>query len=77
MENNGKMMKTDEKSDEKGSFWRDHERSGRPKALFLMGLPGAGKTTVKKDRMSKEFFVPRPLFEAFRLISGQKTGENR
>jgi len=22
-----------------------------------MGLPGAGKTTVKKDRMSKEFFV--------------------
>ena len=75
-----KMMKKDEKSDEKGSFWRDHERSGRPKALFLMGLPGAGKTTVKKDRMSKEFFVPRPLFfrrfASFRARKQVKTGEN-
>ncbi|OLP97092.1 hypothetical protein AK812_SmicGene20617 [Symbiodinium microadriaticum] len=30
---------------------------GQPKALFLMGLPGAGKSTVKKERMSEELFV--------------------
>ncbi|CAJ1415995.1 unnamed protein product [Effrenium voratum] len=38
---------------------RDRNQGGhkKSKALFLMGLPGAGKTTVKKDRMRKEFFV--------------------
>ncbi|CAE8608609.1 unnamed protein product [Polarella glacialis] len=32
-------------------------RSQQPTALFLMGLPGAGKTTVKRKRQKKEYFV--------------------
>lgn len=31
--------------------------SSRSLALFLMGLPGAGKSTVKRDRMRQERFV--------------------
>jgi len=30
------------------------KRSQRPHALFLMGLPGAGKTTVKRKRMHRD-----------------------
>jgi len=32
---------------------RNRERGGPPSALFLMGLPGAGKSTVKKRRMHR------------------------
>eukprot|EP00931_Biecheleriopsis_adriatica_P016579 TRINITY_DN12172_c0_g2_i7.p1 TRINITY_DN12172_c0_g2~~TRINITY_DN12172_c0_g2_i7.p1 ORF type:complete len:474 (-),score=50.21 TRINITY_DN12172_c0_g2_i7:139-1560(-) len=35
---------------------RNGERR-RPRALFLMGLPGAGKTTVKREKMRRDRFV--------------------
>mmetsp|Transcript_46195 Transcript_46195/g.86184 ORF Transcript_46195/g.86184 Transcript_46195/m.86184 type:complete len:444 (+) Transcript_46195:53-1384(+) len=44
----------------RGTPQQAHRREsgrGQPKALFLMGLPGAGKSTVKRDRMREEFFV--------------------
>lgn len=44
---------SNEHSDAATTRSRGGNRSGGPHALFLMGLPGAGKTTVKKRRMHR------------------------